>query len=218
MAGIDRDYWLDFAKDGVSKSIGNREKAAERLDSFLTWVWGIYTSVFALASIFNFVGSNIFQLIWVAQPILIIMLARYFCAIVSMPSSNDDDEISADPNDVASIIESFKLIVADKKEKLEVAKISTLISILSITVALVGYNYCDPNKDLKHKIETSKLRKELNNQELAKPKPQNNINDSLTLLNNYLDYQYQNVLKQKKLKCIETGNKKCLDSLKLLEK
>ena len=34
MAGIDRDYWLDFAKDGVSNSIQNREKAAEKIDTF----------------------------------------------------------------------------------------------------------------------------------------------------------------------------------------
>ena len=29
MAGIDRDYWLEFAKDGISKSIENREKSAQ---------------------------------------------------------------------------------------------------------------------------------------------------------------------------------------------
>ena len=130
MAGIDRDYWLDFAKDGVSKSIESREKAADRLDTFLTWIWGIYTSVFALASLFNFVSSNIWQLIWIGQPILIIMLSRYFCTLVSMPSSNDDSQMGADPNDVASIIDSFKLIVADKKRKLEIAKWATLISII----------------------------------------------------------------------------------------
>jgi len=218
MAGIDRDYWLDFAKDGVSNSIQNREKAAEKLDSFLTWIWGIYTSVFALASLFNFVSSNIWQLIWVAQPILIIMLARYFCTIVSMPSSNNDDKISADPNDVASIIDSFKLIVQDKKKKLEVAKLFTLISILSLTASLVGYNYCDPNKAIKQELQTQKLKKEISTQEVVKTKVQQSINDSIKSINEFYDYQIQNVIKKKKLKCVENGDTKCIDTLKLFEK
>ncbi len=218
MAGIDRDYWLDFAKEGVSNSIQNREKAAEKLDTFLTWIWGIYTSVFALASLFNFVSSNIWQLIWVAQPILIIMLARYFCTIVSMPSANNDEKISADPNDVASIIDSFKLIVEDKKKKLEVAKFFTLVSILSLTASLVGYNYCDPNKSIKQELQAQKLKKEISNQEVVKTKPQQSINDSIQSMNLYYDYQIQNVIKKKKLKCVENGDTKCLDSLKLLEK
>lgn len=216
MPGIDRDYWLEFAKDGITKSISNREKSAEKLDVFLTWIWGIYTSVFALASLFNFVSSNIWQLIWVAQPIFIIMLSRYFCAIVSMPSSNNDDSITADPNDVASIIDSFRLIVEDKRKKLEVAKIFALISILSITAALIGYNYCDPNKELKQQIQTLKLKKDC--QDVILQKEQKNINDSIKSQNEYYDYQIQNILKKRKLNCIEKGDSKCLDTLKVLEK
>lgn len=216
MAGIDRDYWLDFAKEGVSKSIESREKAADKLDTFLGWTWLVYTSIFALGSLLNFVSSNIWQLVWLAQPILIIMLARYFCAIVSMPSTNDDDKVSADPNDVASIIDSFKLIVKYKKTKLQVAKVFTFISIFSITAALVGYNYCDPDKILKQQIQTLKLKKDLSNQEVIKPKQQTTINDSIKAVNDFYDYQIQNVIKTRKLDCIKKSDVKCLDTLKLL--
>jgi len=218
MAGIDRDYWLDFAKDGVSKSIESREKAADKLDTFLGWTWLVYTSIFALGSLLNFVSSNIWQLIWIAQPILIIMLSRYFCAVVSMPSTNNDDNIRADPNDVASIIDSFRVIVEDKKRKLSVAKIFTFISIFSITAALVGYNYCDPDKILKQQIQTAKLQKDLSNQDVAKPKKQQSITDSIKLVNDFYDSKIQNELKQRKLDCVTKGDSKCLDSLKLLEK
>ena len=34
MAGIDDSFWLDFAKDSVSKSIDRREQAAGKLDTF----------------------------------------------------------------------------------------------------------------------------------------------------------------------------------------
>jgi hypothetical protein len=218
MAGIDRDYWLDFAKEGVSKSIENREKAADKLDTFLGWTWLVYTSIFALGSLLNFVSSDIWQLIWLAQPILLIMLARYFCAVVSMPSSNNDDKVSADPNDVASIIDSFKLIVEDKKKKLQTAKVFTFISIFSITAALVGYNYCAPDKIIKQQIQTSKLKKDLSNQEVVKPKQQTSINDSIKAVNDFYDYQIQNVIKIRKLNCVKRGDKKCMDTLKLIDK
>lgn len=161
MTGIDRDYWLDFAKEGVANSIQNREKSAEKLDTFLSWIWGIYTSIFALGTLFNVIGSNILQLFWVAQPILIIMLARYFCTIVSMPSSNNDERFSADPNNVASIIDSYKFIVNHKKFKLKIAKLFTLISIISLSASLVGYNYCDPDKALKQELKTKQFQKDI---------------------------------------------------------
>jgi hypothetical protein len=161
MAGIDKDFWLDFAKEGVANSIQNREKSAEKLDKFLEWIWSIYTSIFALASLFNFIGSNIWQLIWAAQPILVIMLARYFCTNVSLPSTNNDERFSADPNDVASIIDSYKFIVNHKKFKLKIAKLFTLIAIISLSASLVGYNYCDPNKALKQEAQIQKLKKEI---------------------------------------------------------
>ncbi len=217
MAGIDRDYWLDFAKEGVSKSIESREKAADKLDSFLNWIWVIYTSMFALASLFNLVSANIWQLIWVAQPVLIIMMSRYFCTIVSMPSSNNDDSIRADPSDVASIIDSFQIIVLDKKRKLEIAKVFTFISILSITIALVGYNICDPDKKIKTEIQTMKLIRELSSQEVSKDKKQQNINDSIKLVNDFYDNQILNILKQRKLKYLESNDIKGLEALKLLE-
>ena len=218
MSGIDRDYWLDFAKDGVSKSIESREKAADKLDNFLGWTWLVYTSIFALGSLLNFVSSNIWQLVWLAQPILIIMLARYYCAIVSIPSTNNDDSVRADPNDVANIIDCFILIVDDKRKKLKVAKIFTFISIFSITAALVGYNYCDPNKVIKQELQTKKLKKEISTQEVVEIKVQHSINDSIKSINEFYDFQFQNIIKKKKLKCLENGDTKYLDSLKLLEK
>ena len=66
--------------------------------------------------------------------------------------------------------------------------------------------------------ETQKLMKEISTQEVVKTKPQQSVNDSIQSMNLYYDYQIQNVIKKKKLKCVENGDTKCLDSLKLLEK
>jgi hypothetical protein len=216
MAGIDRDYWLDFAKDGVSKGIQSREDAAEKLDTFLTWVWGIYTSIFALASLLNYMSGSIWQLVFVSQPVLIIMLSRFACKLVQMPSLGD--KANADPNVVPEIIDGYILIVKDKKRKLRNAVLLTLVSILSICIALVGYNLFDADKDIKHSIQQMKLEKELHDQVIAPVKPQQTLNDSIKSVNDYYDLQVQNEIKRRKLGCMLNHDQKCLDSIKLLEK
>jgi len=218
MSAIDRDYWLDFAKDGVSKSIESREQAAEKLDTFLTWIWGIYTSVFALASLLNYMSTNICQLIFVAQPVLIIMISRYFCTLVSIPTTNNDEKMLADPNDVASIIDGFNLIVEHKKKKLQVAKTFTFISIISLCAALIGYNVYAPDKELNRDINTAKLKKELNDQSIKKNYIHQSINDSMRLMNEYYSLQMQNLINKRKLYCIENKDQKGLDSIKKFEK
>jgi hypothetical protein len=216
-AGIDIDFWLNFAKGRVSQNIENIEKDADKLDTFLIWTWGIYTTIFALASIFDFLSSNIWQLLFMALPILIIMLSRYLCTMVSLPSP-ETDKISANPNDVPSIVDSYNFIITDKKKKLKVAQIFTLISIFSIMIALVSYSYLDPNKDIKQEIKVMKLKKNLSEQEIVEVKAQKQINDSINSLNEYYGYRIQNILLQRKLKCIENDDTSCFKAIKLFEK
>jgi len=216
MPGIDRDHWLDFAKDNVSKSIQRREDAATKLDDFLSWLWGIYTSIFALASLLGFMSNSLELLISVSQPILIIMLARFTCKMVLMPSINDS--ANADPNVVPEIIESFMIMVADKKKKLRMAIFGTIVSVISICFALIGYNVFDSNKEIKQKIQKEALKKELNDKTVKTIKAQQTINDSVKLENESYDLRMQNELKQRKLDCILSNNQKCVDTLKALEK
>lgn len=155
MAGITRDYWLDYAMTNVSNSIVSRENAAKRLDDFLFYVWGVYTMVFALGSALQFLSSSIAQLIVVIQPVFVIMLSRFFCVYVSMPGS-----VKADPNVVTEIIYAHTKIVSIKRRRLRNAIIATVISMLSLCAALAGYNALDPNLKLKNSITLLKFQKE----------------------------------------------------------
>lgn len=155
MSGISREYWLDYAKTNVSNSIESREKAAKRLDDFLFWVWGIYTGAFATGSILQYFNNSTAQMIVAVQPVFVIMFARFFCTYVSMPSS-----VKADPNVISEIIEGHILIVNIKRIRLRNAIIATVISMMSLCVAMAGYNILDPNLKLKQEINTLKLRKE----------------------------------------------------------
>ena len=163
---IDDEFWLKYSKDGISKNLESKEKAAARLDTLLISIWGVYTSIFALANLFNFVSSNIWQLIWISQPILIVMLAKFLCTLVLIPRCDNQD--IAYINDVASIIESYKKMISNAKRELKMAIWATLISIISVIVAIVGYNQCDPNKKIKEELQTLKIEKEIiaNKQEI----------------------------------------------------
>jgi len=156
---IDDEFWLKYQKDGITKSLASKEKAAARLDTILVSIWAIYTGIFATANLLNLVGSNFCQLIWVSQPILIIMLAKLLCNLVLTPSCDDKD--IAYINDVASIIESYKKMISNAKKDLKVAIGSTLISILSIILAIVGYNQCDPNKKINEELKTLNIEKSI---------------------------------------------------------
>ncbi len=213
MGQINNDFWLEFAKERASQSIKSRENAADKLDTFLQWIWGIYIGIFALASFFDAISSNIWLMICVVQPILVLMIARYFCHRVSMPNIVKEGKFTTPVDDVQNIIDTFKLIVEDKKKKMIVARFLTLISILSLMISLVGYNYCNPEKTLKQQIKIAALEKELYLNRSALPKKQSVINDSINLVNLYLDAQIQHIIKQKMLECIQNGNKKCIDSI-----
>jgi len=155
MAGITREYWLEYAKSNVTGSIESRVKAGERLDTFLSWVWSIYTGIFALGMMLQYLVCSPGRLIILAQPILVIMFARFFCVYVGMPGSS-----AADPNAVEEIIKAHVEITSKKMRRLKVAIIATVISILSICVALVGYNLMDPDLSLKRELTTLKLKKD----------------------------------------------------------
>ncbi len=212
MAGIDRDYWLEYAKDGVSKSIESREKAADRLDTFLLWVWGIYTTIFVLGSILEFLSTDFWQLVICAQPILVIMLGRFACNMVSMPTS-----INADPAVVAEIIDGHTNIVLARKKRLSFAILMTLLSIFSLFVALIGYNALDPQKQLKAELQKQKLLRAVNTETVAPVGVSKKILDSLTLRNQILEQEIKAIIKNKKQEDLKK-RKVRLDTLIILDK
>jgi hypothetical protein len=146
---VNDNDWFDYARKTIFNSNENLEKAAGKLDTFLAVLWSVYTAMFALGTLFNFLNSSGWQLILLALPVLSMMIARYFCVEVSMPSlfykskgktsGNGNDEFK--PDDAKSIISSYKQVDARKRKNLKWANNFTLVSILFITAGLLLYNY-----------------------------------------------------------------------------
>lgn len=211
MAGIDRDFWLDFAKDAASKNIEVRELAADKINTFLEWVWNIYTLLFAIGSLFEIFGTDLLRLILVSQPILIIMLARYCCLLVTMPSS-----LKANPNNISKIIEGYMLVVNAKAKKLNNALIATVISMISICIALIAYNVLEPNKDLKKELVQRKLLKELHENTIVVPSVRQGINDSIKQESDFYEYKNQLYINYRRSQLLQSNDTTGINNLKKL--
>ncbi len=212
MAGIDRDFWLEYAKNGVLGNITSTEAAAKNLDTFLMVLWTIFTTAFAVASFLDALSGTWWQIVLVGLPILVIMVARYYCTLVSLPSFKDG--VEADPNIVEEIIDSYIIISHDKKNRLKIANQLTLVAILSVFIALVGYNQLDPNRAIKDKIKLNKLLKdEKDTYKLTDTSALLRSNLHTKDINDNLDKQSDSIIKSKKLEFLKGSDKKYFDSL-----
>lgn len=206
MPGTDTDFWLEYAKSKITAGVEARDKAAEKLDTFLALVWGIYIAVFALGSFFDLVTDNTSQLITLLLPIIVIMVARYACTSVLMPV----DSVEIDPSIVTEIISGYDQVVRIKSRRLNVARFWTFVSIFSLVTALYGYNYFDTQKELKGKLQVEKLKKSLKEQDIIT----NEEPDTLKRRNSILESEINILINRRKKACLQGNNDSCLIKLK----
>jgi hypothetical protein len=140
---IDDQYWLKFAKEAVTKAITSRDEAATKLDTYLNVVWTIYTSAFAIGTAFNVIQNDFWIRVIMALPIIILPIARLYCIRVQLPVSV---QIHFDqPEDIEK--NGYKVILTAKNKRLGHAKTLTIISVLSIAVAVFLFKLNVPSKN-----------------------------------------------------------------------
>ncbi|MDQ2753749.1 MAG: hypothetical protein M3R72_12070, partial [Bacteroidota bacterium] len=82
---IDDNFWLKYAKDHTEKATDLVNAGADKLDTFLTWAWGIYTAVFTVSIILNLVTDDYTARFIMALPVIIIPIAKFLCISVQLP-------------------------------------------------------------------------------------------------------------------------------------
>ncbi len=129
---IDDNFWLKYAKDHTEKATDLVNAGADKLDTFLTWAWGIYTAVFTVAIILNLVTDDYTTRIIMALPVIIIPIAKFLCISVQLPVF-----ASYFPDMPDSIINDLYSKVINRKHKLfQWALAIATIGVLNIGVAL----------------------------------------------------------------------------------
>ena len=129
---VDDAFWLKYAKDHTEKATDLVNSGADKLDSFLTWAWGIYTTVFTAAIILNQVSDSASSRIIMALPVIIIPIAKFLCIRVQLPVF-----AKYFPDIPDSIVQDLYSAVINKKHKLFNWAIGiAILGILNIALSL----------------------------------------------------------------------------------
>jgi hypothetical protein len=130
---IDGPFWLKFAREHVLRAISERDEAAGKLDTLLTWVWGAYTTFFSAAVFVRRLTDDLRVSLFIALPMLVIPVAKFFCTEVQLPIST-----SFYPNIPQSIQTDLYVKVIERKTRLlRGAKIWAGISVFLIGASLI---------------------------------------------------------------------------------
>lgn len=171
---IDDAYWLKFAKDHVSNAITAREEAANKIDTFLGIIWPVYTTIFTTAIVFHQLTDNIYVIIIMALPVIIIPLARFLCLRVLLPPL-----VRFYPNIPADIEKNvYAKTVLKKSSFLLQAQVGAFIAALSIGLSLFIYKISDGTKN-NYYVETVLNASSKNIQIEGRSQPNKEISISL---------------------------------------
>ena len=132
---IDEYFWLKYAKEHVSNAIQRVNEAASKLETFLGVVWGIYTTAFAVTLAFDSISDDLLIRLILALPVILLPIARYCCTWVQLPVY-----VLFKYNAPESIEEHcYGLTITTKNKRMQWAKAFSLVSVLSICLALAMF-------------------------------------------------------------------------------
>lgn len=148
---IDDLYWFNFSETLISNSQERPDKAAEKLQKLVIWLWGIYTSYAAVGFALSKKQFSILTtvLIVAASASLIVV---YWCTVwVQMPLF-----VQFDPRSPTTIKEAYESIVKAKRYRLNVTLSISVIASIMVSIALamssVGQEHKQRNLEFKATI------------------------------------------------------------------
>lgn len=137
---VDDYFWLADMKNCLRDVWSIQKNAADKLVSFVTWLWSSYSALFAGSSIIfseQISGMPLYLFVFMVAPILLLPFAYYFCVRAQMPR-----EESIIDYRMPEFIEKSNLILMLKKSKsFRLAGSATFLSILSFVAAILSFIY-----------------------------------------------------------------------------
>jgi hypothetical protein len=149
---IDDAYWLKFAKDHITSAIDQRDAAAKKIQDYLYIIWGLYTTVFALATAFTVLPVSHTSKIIMALPVMVIPIANWCCVMAQLPPS-----VAFYPNIPTDIEQNcYAAIVKYKTKWLFWSKLVSLLSAILIGLSIYLYKLQpDPSKNKGQSAQTA---------------------------------------------------------------
>lgn len=139
---VDDQYWLEYAKKTIEKSITTRNEAAAKLESMTLWFWGLYTASFTIGVSINLIDAPIWVLVLLASPVVFLILTYWFCVLAQFPVTAEFD-----PTIPYEIKEGYNQGLFVKKRRFNWALFFTFVSALLLGSALFSLSFVNKKNE-----------------------------------------------------------------------
>jgi hypothetical protein len=144
---INDQFWFDYSEKLINESHTNADKAAEKLQNLILWLWGIYTT-------YCVVGSSLQESQYSFWMTFLIVLSSVFLILVyggtvwiQIPVKT-----SFDPRSPDDIKEAYKIILLNKIFRFKITFFFVVISIIMVSLSLVLISIIPKNNNDIHKV------------------------------------------------------------------
>src|SRR5690242_3503646 len=128
---LDDAYWFTYSKDIVEKAVTSRNEQAARFQTFIVWLWGIYTASAAVGLTLGSKNFPWYSTVLIALPSVILILAYWSTVYAQTPPY-----VGFDPRSPTEIMAAYDEGVRQKEKLLRKTKRWSLAAALAIGVAL----------------------------------------------------------------------------------
>ena len=129
---IDDQYWFELSEQMVRNTQQGASEAAEKLQGFVAWLWGIYTGGAAIGLTLSPQSFSRVQLIFIALGSFALVVV-YWCAVyVQLPIT-----VEFDPRSPTEIKNAYKLGVEEKNRRLRWTILFSGLAAILMTLGLV---------------------------------------------------------------------------------
>jgi len=129
---IDDQYWFELSEQMVRNTQQGPAEAAEKLQRFVEWLWGIYTGGAVIGLTLSPQSFSRVQLIFIALGSFALVVV-YWCAVyVQLPVT-----VEFDPRSPTEIQHAYKFGVAEKNRRLQWTILFSGLAAILMTFGLV---------------------------------------------------------------------------------
>lgn len=129
---VDDQYWLDEAKTIVDAAQAKPEEAATRLQTFIGWLWGIYTAATAVGFALSTKHLTFEATMLIAAGSVALIVVYFLCVWVGMPIYAEFD-----PRSPTEIANAYTHSLQEKRDRLQVTIAMAVVASGIVSFALL---------------------------------------------------------------------------------
>ena len=100
---INDAYWFGYSKNVIDSALKSRDDTADKLQTFVAWLWTIYTATAALGINFARLALDTWSTVLICSPIVTLIVVYWLTVWVRMPALLEFDPRS--PEEIEAVYE-----------------------------------------------------------------------------------------------------------------